>query len=408
MTKNTRRSSYESDENSPGKQGSESAALQLLKLAGTKRSRDEMSTSTATEKKGDEQFEDADSEEEKDDGSQKEQKLSWVASQATTTQSTHKNRTPNAVDGQFDDADEPPEYNVPIHWTTAPSRRPQVQQQLTLQRSLAQFKTAHPPKAQPLSRRQGRTLPLMVPRLAVGLGVPPPMDVPPANLAPPANIVPRPPPSSSSSSSVAAGLVPIAPRVRPIPTRTFAQGPLTQHPHPLLEPDSNVPNALRGPPAPLVDPNPHIPVYQPLPTDILLGRGGGPARHAGNTWFRDFIQAYRGTYHRVDKYQKKQLAVNLTQYLRQCGGRFLEKRVVHGGVDVWYEVGDGRAWHKVSQALRESGGSGKKPKASSSFNNDSTADNSTQSRRPSASSTITSNPSYEAPDDHDSSVVLEV
>ena len=52
-----------------------------------------------------------------------------------------------------------------------------------------------------------------------------------------------------------------------------------------------------------------------------------------------------------------QLAKNLVNYVRHCGGRFLQKvsagATANHGVAVWFEVGDRRAQEKCSQCLRE-------------------------------------------------------
>lgn len=92
--------------------------------------------------------------------------------------------------------------------------------------------------------------------------------------------------------------------------------------------------------------------------DILLGRGGMSNNHEGNLWFRDLVSHYRTAYHRSAKGQKKLLAQNLCLYVRQSGGRFLEKDDTrYSSAVCFFECGDGRAQAKCAQALREVGSS---------------------------------------------------
>jgi hypothetical protein len=84
-------------------------------------------------------------------------------------------------------------------------------------------------------------------------------------------------------------------------------------------------------------------------TDVMLGRGSSIQRHAGNVFFRELISHYRVAYCTAPKGNKGQLARNICNYIRLSGGRFLE-RDTDGR---WYECGDERATAKCSQAMRE-------------------------------------------------------
>jgi hypothetical protein len=137
-------------------------------------------------------------------------------------------------------------------------------------------------------------------------------------------------------------------------TQALAEGPLRMHPNPILMPDSGLDSSLRlrpGTPVGSDLESRQTPIHLPLPTDILLGRGSKINQHTGNTGFRDFVQVYRTAYHRLHKGDKMQLAQNLVNYVRQCGGRFLKKRA-KDDTD-WYECGDEQACKKCSQCLRE-------------------------------------------------------
>jgi hypothetical protein len=134
----------------------------------------------------------------------------------------------------------------------------------------------------------------------------------------------------------------------------LAEGPIRAHPNPILMPDSGLDSSMRLRPGTLVVSDLEFrqaPIQQPLPIDILLGRGSKINQHTGNTGFRDVVQAYRTGYHRLHKGDKMQLAQNLVNYVRQCGGRFLKKAAKDD--TVWYECGDDQACKKCSQALRE-------------------------------------------------------
>ena len=334
----------------------ETAALQLLELSGSvKRARsvrgkESVTTHTRAEEGGQGQFDDASSTEDHNGtagkaGSQSEGSITAISKPI-------KDFSPNQFrqDGQFDDAseDDVDVPDIPLHfWKTGGREKGGSSQQA--------------PTPSPVPLRQ----PLQVPPRQVAVPLPRYPQVAASGggvmlnsqgypLIAPASSFPHPHPHHLH-------LLPIAPRPLPAQPRTFADGPLTDHPNPLLEPDAKMDNQLRlrAMPPVLADTEyRRFPIYQPLPTDILLGRGGRSNQHAGNEWFREFVQLYRPTYHRIEKFNKMQLATNLVNYVRHCGGRFLQQVKTTGTttpqpLSVWFEVGDVRARVKCSQCLRE-------------------------------------------------------
>jgi hypothetical protein len=129
---------------------------------------------------------------------------------------------------------------------------------------------------------------------------------------------------------------------------------IVKHPSPILMPDSSVPYNQRIPAMPYVpsDTAKTYPITESelRDRDVLMGRGGLTNQNVGNIWFRDLISHYRMAYCTVAKGQKRQLAVNIRNFVRTCSGRFLES---DKNDKKWYECGDDRAVLKVGQALRE-------------------------------------------------------
>ena len=338
----------------------ETAALQLLELSGqttAKRSRTETILGDETVTNGNDeatqnplppdggggqgQFDDASSETE--DKSARTGK-GEPQSESITIAKSSKAFDLSAQDGQFDDASEEDVPDIPLLWK---SQREQNQP------------PKNAPAPAPVPPRQQQVLPLQVSmsRLTYPLATSRAMWNPTPGFQ---LIAPAPHPNFHP--------IPIAPRPAQQRQITFADGPLAVHPNPLLEPEAKVDESLRLRPMPPVTADTEhrrFPVYKPLPTDILLGRGGRSNHHAGNEWFREFVQLYRPTYHRVEKFDKMQLATNLVNYVRHCGGRFLQKvkTPTTPQVTVWFEVGDVRAREKCSQCLREAAPDASKPAA---------------------------------------------
>jgi hypothetical protein len=129
---------------------------------------------------------------------------------------------------------------------------------------------------------------------------------------------------------------------------------IVKHPSPILMPDSSIPYNQRIPARPYVpsDAAKTYPIAESelRDRDVLMGRGGLTNQNVGNIWFRDLISHYRLAYCTVAKGQKRQLAVNIRNFVRTCSGRFLESAK---NDKKWYECGDDRAVLKIGQALRE-------------------------------------------------------
>lgn len=94
---------------------------------------------------------------------------------------------------------------------------------------------------------------------------------------------------------------------------------------------------------------PHI--TNPLPSDVLCGRGGGTNHHIGNSHWRNLVSANKRLYLTLPKRQKALVAKSIVHAIRSQNppGRFLQK----ADDEFWYDIGDKRACEKTSQALRE-------------------------------------------------------
>jgi hypothetical protein len=88
-------------------------------------------------------------------------------------------------------------------------------------------------------------------------------------------------------------------------------------------------------------------IYDPLPNDILLGRGKPIQQRPGNIRYREMIDKH------MDKYEegnsaKYAITAYIVHLLKEEGGRFL-KEVEDGG---WVEVDEATARLKISHAFR--------------------------------------------------------
>jgi len=94
-------------------------------------------------------------------------------------------------------------------------------------------------------------------------------------------------------------------------------------------------------------------VIKPTHTDVLLGRGVGTNRHAGNTKFRHIVSQYVREYVTSTKTEKISITRGIVDHVQtrlNPPGRFLEKDQ-HSGK--WKEVDIKRAHEKTAQALRD-------------------------------------------------------
>jgi hypothetical protein len=87
-------------------------------------------------------------------------------------------------------------------------------------------------------------------------------------------------------------------------------------------------------------------IYDPLPNDILLGRGKPIQYRPANVRFRKMLDSH------IEKYGKGENggdSAYIVHLVKQDGGRFLKELEVGGG---WVEVDEDTAKAKVSQAFR--------------------------------------------------------
>jgi hypothetical protein len=89
-------------------------------------------------------------------------------------------------------------------------------------------------------------------------------------------------------------------------------------------------------------------IYDPLPNDILLGRGCTIQQRPGNVRYRKMIEKHMGKYDEVDKDAKYALTTYIAYLLKEEGGRFLKK--LEGGG--WVRIDEATARLKISHAFR--------------------------------------------------------
>jgi hypothetical protein len=90
-------------------------------------------------------------------------------------------------------------------------------------------------------------------------------------------------------------------------------------------------------------------IDDPLPNDVLLGRGKPIQERPGNVRFRDMLDNHMDKYERQGKMGgKNKVSAYIVQMVKEEGGRFL-KKLKDGG---WVEVDEATARAKVSHAFR--------------------------------------------------------
>eukprot|EP00957_Ditylum_brightwellii_P083292 6332977-Ditylum_brightwellii.AAC.1 len=102
--------------------------------------------------------------------------------------------------------------------------------------------------------------------------------------------------------------------------------------------------------SPEVEPSTMSNISNPLPTDVICGRGGGALRHAGNLTYRNIVALNKGLYTTCKKSDKLKISRSIVAAIRETNGRFLEQDSV---TKLWNDIGDKKAVEKTSQALRE-------------------------------------------------------
>jgi hypothetical protein len=89
-------------------------------------------------------------------------------------------------------------------------------------------------------------------------------------------------------------------------------------------------------------------IYDPLPNDVLLGRGKPIQERPGNVRFRDMLDKHMGKYEQGKKGGKSKVSAYIVRIVKDGGGRFL-KELEDGE---WVEVDEATALEKVSHAFR--------------------------------------------------------
>ena len=86
-------------------------------------------------------------------------------------------------------------------------------------------------------------------------------------------------------------------------------------------------------------------IYDPLPNDILFGRGKPIQQRPGNVRFRHMIDTYK---HKYEQSEKGVITGYIVHLVKEEGGRFLKEFEDRG----WVEVDEATARAKVSHAFR--------------------------------------------------------
>jgi hypothetical protein len=107
-------------------------------------------------------------------------------------------------------------------------------------------------------------------------------------------------------------------------------------------------SASRPPAKSWVSPAKPYVIYDPLPNDVLLGRGKPIQERPGNVRFRDMLDRHIDNYAQGEKGAKAKMSAYIVRIVNEEGGRFL-KQLEDGG---WVEVDEATARAKVSHAFR--------------------------------------------------------
>jgi hypothetical protein len=90
-------------------------------------------------------------------------------------------------------------------------------------------------------------------------------------------------------------------------------------------------------------------ICDPLPNDILFGRGIPIQQRPGNVRFREMIDTYKDKYEQSEKGAKVAVSAYIVHLVKEEGGRFLKK--LEDGRS-WVEVDEATARVKVNNAFR--------------------------------------------------------
>jgi hypothetical protein len=92
----------------------------------------------------------------------------------------------------------------------------------------------------------------------------------------------------------------------------------------------------------------HYVIYDPLPNDVLLGRGKPLQQRPGNVRFRELLDKHMDKYEQGAKGAKLKVSAYIVHLVKEEGGRIL-KELKDGG---WVEIDEATARAKVSHAFR--------------------------------------------------------
>jgi hypothetical protein len=91
----------------------------------------------------------------------------------------------------------------------------------------------------------------------------------------------------------------------------------------------------------------------PRPTDVLCGRGMLTSIHPGNIAYKRVIKKHEMEYICSKRSVKPKLAMKLLKKFRRSSIRFIKREKDANDKYIWIDIGDQRAYQKVSQSLRE-------------------------------------------------------
>jgi hypothetical protein len=89
------------------------------------------------------------------------------------------------------------------------------------------------------------------------------------------------------------------------------------------------------------------------PTDVLCGRGMLTSIHPGNVAYKRVIKKHEMEYICSKRSVKPKLAMKLLKQFRRNAIRFVKRERDANDKYIWIDIGDERAYQKVSQSLRE-------------------------------------------------------
>jgi hypothetical protein len=89
-------------------------------------------------------------------------------------------------------------------------------------------------------------------------------------------------------------------------------------------------------------------IYDPLPSDVLFGRGKPIQERPGNVRFREILDTHTELYDKSEKGAKSAVMAYIVHLVKEEDGRFL-KELEDGG---WVEVDEATAQAKVGRAFR--------------------------------------------------------